>query len=1420
MSKITTWTALLAAFACGNALAISNPDGLLTASSAADLDAAAEDGNLVFGRGMLKWTGGDAVWTGGVTLAMPDNTELTVNVTDPNATLTINGATEQAGNGQFLKTGPGTLELTGGGRLGKGTVWGSGYWMTHGKPTEPDIVGYVPYWDDTTGYATNGGYTGFTVMEGTLRLNAPGQAFTLAVLPWVGDRQQTSSVLEITNNTTVTTDGGWFSTARGTGQTSNDASSTVRVTDGGSFSVHGFCMGNANSTPNYYAHARVELDNGTMTVNNQIFQPESSGSAVISLTNRSSFTHTWAGEVTKGWDMRSAAATVVAGCSTVATHQVGMEAGVALDVTDGGVFKLNQTTPSYYRSSGVRSKRVRFDGGTLMPYTDGALTEWFGGAGAGVTNFVVGANGMTVDVPAWSWLGAVPRAESAASKIVKVGAGTLSLPTNAVPVELREGRLAFDRPMRTWTNGVDETVSLAPGTGLYVAGEGALGGRTIAPADGASLAFGAAGRRRAEDAQWTCNQWARLMPDGDALMLTVPHVHSHGSAWRTQKVRVDESFTVSFDYFAHASGTATPDWCVMLAFQSDSASACGGNGGNLAINNGTISNCWTIGVQVKDCNIPCTIARISERVYNINVLSLGNVRAALMGSPDAPTRCTLAYDAEAKRAVFTVSSGVTGDVFTRTENVDLVEWLGDTTAWVGFTGSTTQDASTQHVVRNFRHVPAAPAAPARVRTGGNLQLAAGGTLAATLAGNDAVSTFALDSLTASGTATLDVSSFGAGEQVGVVPVLSTRDHDLWTLEGNAFWTETGLAASTNASGANGGAVTKHAYPVAGSWNLAFDWSPGSPVPAHIADWYTVSIGSFSTAPTAQNGAAKGITLYLQDWDNSITREVVYVRLYVNGAAHATQYYSTNAAETVKLDMKKDLHVNMVYDDDAKRIVLDLTQDGGATAKQLVFDGVDMDAVLSFAKNAHLGVFSRVGGYQTQAIMSNLAWTGAAMTAATTGAKHRSALAFDRIDGLASLVKTGDADLAFLKPDGLPTAVTLAKGGLRFAKEPLETVTVGEGGGWIFSADTGVYTATNGIKIGTNVSNNRDSANLRHRVRVTGDWKTSFRLWNTIGADAISFYLHNDPRGCNVVGGNNTSAGYQGVQNAFAVGWFTYSDKRGLDNKMGLGQNSGAISYDVLMDPVNIRTAKPIDVMIVHTAAAKTLDVTMVQDGNTFTHQWTDVDVPGSIGGDYAYLAVGSGGGGVHTYPYYDNFTFEQLDGADTLAEGKYLSSIDVTARNGYVTLDSPVADGAFAVADGVSVAAGSTLRVVAANEPATLRTGTLTLGAGASLAGDAGATIAPDAVAGDFTDLVVDGAVFAPSEADITAGTFAKRTVRLSNGAKLHIGAAKFMRVEDVYVDGVRQDTASVYTALNADWITSTSIGRVGMRAGTVLILR
>ena len=232
MSKITTWTALLAACACGNAFAISNPDGLLTASSAADLDAAAEDGALVFGHGMLKWTGGDDMWNGNVTLAMLSNLEVTVNVTDPNATLMLGGTFSQAADGTFLKTGPGTLELTGGGRLGKNAPWSSGYWQAQGK-IENTFLGHDPLWDDMTGYATNGGYTGFVVSEGTLLLNAPGKTFALPSVPWVGNRQHASPLMLITNNTTVTSDGSWCTISRGTGTTANDATPVIRVVDGG-----------------------------------------------------------------------------------------------------------------------------------------------------------------------------------------------------------------------------------------------------------------------------------------------------------------------------------------------------------------------------------------------------------------------------------------------------------------------------------------------------------------------------------------------------------------------------------------------------------------------------------------------------------------------------------------------------------------------------------------------------------------------------------------------------------------------------------------------------------------------------------------------------------------------------------------------------------------------------------------------------------------------------------------------------------------------------------------------------------------------------------------------------------------------------------------------------------------------------------
>ena len=818
---------------------VSNPNGMLTASSAADLTAAAVDGSLVFGRGMLKWIGGDDAWNGNVTLAMPSNLEVTVNVTDPNATLTLGGTFSQANNGGFVKLGPGTLELTGSGRLGKSNPWSSGYWNLLGKK-EGFFANQDPYWDDTTGFATNGGYTGFTVAEGTLRFNAPGQKFYLAELPWVGDRQQTSSLMVVTNNTTVASDGGWFTISRGAGQTMNDVTSVARVVDGSVFSVGAMCMGNAVGKANYYCRSYLELDRGKMTVGGQVFQPESSGLAVVSLTNASSLSHTSQGAYNNGWEIRYDAAIDVSGCSTMSVHQVGIDANgrVTFDVTDGSVFKLDRTIPSVYRTSAARAKRVRFDDATLMPYLSGGATEWFGGAGSGVTNFVVGANGLTVEVPTWSWLGAVPRAEAASSKIVKKGAGVFSMPysTNAAPVELQEGSLAFDQQIRTWTNDWQKTIAPADGTGFFVSGEGSLGGKTIVPAGDFSMSFADnAVRKDSNPSAWTCSQWAKVMPDGNSVALTVQGVDSRGSAWRTTKVRVDEDFTISYDYSVFHTGSTAADYAAMLAFQTTSSSAYGGTGNNLGVNYGTISNCWAIGISLGG-GIACTTSRLAPNAWNINTLPAGS-RADQMGTPEEPVHCILTYDATEKRAVFTAICTTTGNVMTRSVDVDLVEFLGTTTAWVGFTGSATAGANTQHIVRNYRRMAALPSKPALMRTGGTVRLGAGATLTANVAANELVGSFALDALEASGTAMLDVTAKGADPSVRVLPALNTLNHDLWTLTGHAFWTETGLASSTNASGAAGGAITKYAYPATGSWNLAFDWSPGSPVPANIADWY-------------------------------------------------------------------------------------------------------------------------------------------------------------------------------------------------------------------------------------------------------------------------------------------------------------------------------------------------------------------------------------------------------------------------------------------------------------------------------------------------------------------------------------------------------------------------------------------------------
>lgn len=1422
--------AFVASVGVGEDAVVSNPDGLLAAVTGEDLTDALVGGNLVLGTGMLAWTGtGVTDWSGNVVLQSADNRSVTVNVTDPDATLRISGSVTQPGNASFIKYGPGTLELTGTGtpgsshRLGKKMPWTVGYWKDQGA-TEGGFTQKDMAYDDR-GVVTNGGHTGFTVAQGTLRLNAPGETFTLSELPWVGNRLQYSPRLEITNNTIVKTDGSWLTIGRGTGRSSNNATPCIRLTDGGSLEVSGLCFGNAIGTPDYCSHSRLEIDGGRMSVAAEIFMPENTGDVALSVANGGSFSHTMGILNYSGFKMSYTSTYDLSHSATGSTHLIGFSDKASVSVRDGSLFRLDGTIPTYYNGSGVRTRKVLFDGGALAPYAD-VIAEWFGGAGVGVTNFQVGAQGLAVTNAGPAYL--IPglrlaEGVTSSSGLVKRGAGSLFLkPVTNMPVTLEQGGLV-QTPNRLWTNAWARTLAPASGTHVSVAGEGALGGLTIRPQGDFSLNFRANGKDVGADG-WTCLGFAKALPDG-TIQLTMANGKTYGNAWRTEKVHVDESFIITFDSFTRYTSLSDVDgW--MLIFQTNSVNAVGGNGGNMGFNYGnTVTNrfvtsyrpigagAWAIGTKLStgtDTTGGIMVGQNGNSILYQGIPTM--VNSAVAASPEQPCSCRFAYDAAAHEATFSIFVPKTGETFTRTESVDLAARLG-ATAYVGFggsTGTTSVNGYSEHCIRNFRFISGlATPAPDCVRAGGTVQLAANGTLGARLESNAAFDTFAVDTLAAAGAATLDVADAGTDPDTLSIPPLTLDDPSLWTLTGKAFWRADGtLATSQAANSSSGGAYSNNSYPVVGgSWTFAMDWMLGNHS-GTAADYFRCTIGGVGEAGA---NAASGLSFALQNYDGSIAgQRCSYFFFYTNNVSVAEGCRKPMAAG-FNLQSETPVRIQLAYDDSAKTLAVSLAQ-GAATDTFEV--PCDMKDIFRGRTRARVGFHGQVGGCWSENVVSNLSWTGDAVAAAMRVNSRRPALAFDRITGATTLVKRGSGDLAFLRPDALGTTVTLAEGGLRFAKEPLETVTVGAGGGWIFNESTGVYTATNGVKIGTNVQNNRDTAQLRHRVRVSGKWRASWRMWNTVGADAISFFMHNDPRGNNVVGAQNTGAGYNGIQKGAVVAWYTYTNASST-NKMGVGTTG--TSMTTLMNPVEIRGAKPIDTTLVYDGAAKTLDVTLVQNGNTFTHQFTNWDVKTAVGDDYAWLGFGSGGGGVHSYPYFDNVKFEQLDATDTLAEAKYLGRIDVTAANGVITLDSPLAGGAFNVADAVSVPENGTLHVMAANASATLRTGTLTLGAGATLAGDAEATVAPDVLAGDLSALRVDGTVLALPAME--KSTFEKTDVYLTNGAKLRVGATGLLRVHNVYVDGVKQE-GGVFRAASVSWLDSASAGGIVTRMGSVVVFR
>lgn len=192
----------------------------------------------------------------------------------------------------------------------------------------------------------------------------------------------------------------------------------------------------------------------------------------------------------------------------------------------------------------------------------------------------------------------------------------------------------------------------------------------------------------------------------------------------------------------------------------------------------------------------------------------------------------------------------------------------------------------------------------------------------------------------------------------------------------------------------------------------------------------------------------------------------------------------------------------------------------------------------------------------------------------------------------------------------------------------------------------------------------------------------------------------------------------------------------MANCRGFNYNSSEAEY--FGGTFNLPNATT-DVTLEYNATLKTLAMTMSQGDKTFSKTWTNVDIATAVGGDLAYLGLGTGGGGAHAYPEFADFKFEQLSSVDPTAETSWLGAVELTATGSDVALDTSIANSRIRVGT-MTVPVGVTLAPTSANARAVLDVDVLDAGSGEEVAIDtAGADVRIRSVASSITKLIVSG---------------------------------------------------------------------------------
>lgn len=769
------------------------------------LKARLSDSMLEFDEPMwLTYSGLTGILSGGLKLNMGSGQKAaTIDVADADANLTLNGPFATASTGQFIKKGAGALTLKPTNADAEAAIRiGSGNGTENGTLT----------WDATTGNAINSTYAlnvagGDLVLDGPYKFTTAGVKSGLTCTGEAEPRLVLKNGAKLTASSTVVVGGGNSLAASpqqahlvvdGEGSKFDYGSQLVWLSwyfgrsnawgkpvltaqNGGAICGTGkFVAGRseADVTINALSGGTISCDNATSARH-------------YPFVSRDLRTGEW-------WNSGINFTTVFnidgAGSSFASAFGV-YGTGVTVNVSNGGLFKYNHigmpwstnaepgAVSGSYDERRPRRAVYNFDGGGLGSYSTGSA-EWL----TTVPFWNVGANGALFNVPANAdaALDGTAKAVGPAGRIVKTGDGTLAMRPQPLDVDVQSGSVHFAVQNGGSKTQAAGTVMVSNGGDLHAAGSMALGGMAIPSSAPLHL--------RGKGFENVFRNWTYLndmngahvcsftvwRPDG-FIATGYPmwfDANTVGNAWYNEKLPVDRSFTLTFDFYWRQSTNERNPIGLSAIWQnsSDGLNAHGGHGnyetGGLGFGSGQFESYAGTATTLTNNAFATGFAINGGRIcFGEN----GTMESALACSgwgqehiaslPDNPYRMTVHYDADAHTLSTSLYGHGTRDqngippVWTATRSVDLAAVCGASTAWFGFGALHWNAAQGELNIGNVHLVyDDSPSARQTLLVGGNVSVGGNAIWSTKLAPDPDTVGFGFGSLAWADGAALDIST--------------------------------------------------------------------------------------------------------------------------------------------------------------------------------------------------------------------------------------------------------------------------------------------------------------------------------------------------------------------------------------------------------------------------------------------------------------------------------------------------------------------------------------------------------------------------------------------------------------------------------------------------------------------------------------